>query len=232
MRFVLAIALLAAACGGDLDEVWQLDHDRIIAIRATPPAILPGETSTIDGFIAKKGAPTEERPPDIVTVISPESLMDTLANDNGQWIVTAPTAERLDEVRAELGLMPTDVVPLQLGVGYGTSIENGLGGLKTIGLGMSGANPTLDVMMIDGEPAPAPGEEIVVGKLVDVPLFTEALETDEIDWLTSCGTMHDNDLPSAYLRVEEEDRTEGELALVRRDERGGVAWQKWAIRAE
>jgi hypothetical protein len=228
VKHLAIVALALAACGGDLDPPWQLDHDRIIALRATPPAILPGETSLIDGFIAKKGAPTEERPPDAVTVVSPESLMGALAMDNGQWVVTAPTAEQLDEVRDELGLMPGDVVPLQLGVAYGTTLF----GLKTVGLGMTAPNPILEVMTIDGAPAPPVDTEIVVGKLVDVPLFVEVLETDEVDWLTSCGTMHDSDLPSAYLRVEVDDPTEGEIAVVRRDESGGVTWQKWSIRAE
>jgi hypothetical protein len=230
MRCVLAIALAAAACGGDLDPVWQLDHDRIIAIRTTPPAIVPGETSEIDGFIARKGALTEERPPDVVTVISPESLMDVVANDNGRWIVTAPTEDQLRSVRDELGLEAGAPVRLQLGVAYGTTLF----GLKAVQLGMTHVNPTLNLtsMIIDNGPPPAPGEEIVVGKLVDVPLFVEAGEEDEVNWLTSCGTMHDNDLPSAYLRVEAEDPTEGELAVVLRDERGGVTWQKWPIRAE
>jgi hypothetical protein len=234
MRVALALCVIAcaggAACGGDLDPPWQLDHDRIIAIRATPPAILPGETSVIDGFIAVKGGPTEERPPDIITVISPESLMGTLAMDNGQWVVTAPTADQLDETRTELGLMPDDVVPLQLGVAYGQSLF----GLKVVGLGMTAPNPTLDldVMTIDGAAAPAQDVEIVIGKLVDVPLFVEIGETEEINWLTSCGSMHDEDLPSAYIRVEVEDKTEGELAVVVRNESGGVTWQKWPMRAE
>ena len=44
--------------------------------------------------------------------------------------------------------------------------------------------------------------------------------------------MHDFDLPQAYLRVELEDPASGELAVVRRDPRGGVAWRVWPIRAE
>lgn len=44
--------------------------------------------------------------------------------------------------------------------------------------------------------------------------------------------MHDFDLPQAYLRVEEEDMTEGSLAVVVRTDLGGVAWKVWPIRAE
>ncbi len=86
-------------------------------------------------------------------------------------------------------------------------------------------------MMIDG--APADGRaEITVGTLVDVPLSVAADVEDDVNWLTSCGTMHDFDLPQAYLRVELEDPTEGELAVVRRTKQGGVAWRVWPIRAQ
>jgi hypothetical protein len=80
--------------------------------------------------------------------------------------------------------------------------------------------------------APAPATEIVVGKLVDVRLAIEVADTDEVNWLSSCGTLHDFDLPEAYLRVEAEDPTEGELAVVVRDDHGGVTWRVWKIRAE
>ena len=69
-------------------------------------------------------------------------------------------------------------------------------------------------------------------KLVDVPLSISVETEDDVNWLTSCGTMHDFDLPQAYLRVELEDPDRGELAVIRRDELGGVAWRVWQIRAE
>jgi hypothetical protein len=53
-----------------------------------------------------------------------------------------------------------------------------------------------------------------------------------VNWLTSCGEMHDFDLHSAYLTVGPDDPQEGELAVILRDERGGVAWRVWPIRSE
>ncbi|MBA2538097.1 MAG: hypothetical protein H0V17_00555 [Deltaproteobacteria bacterium] len=226
MRLLILAALVG--CGGDLDQPWDLDHDRIVAIRANPPAILSGETSEIDGLVAAKGALTMERSPDQVIVAKPESLASALTFDNGKWIVTAPDEAALDAARTELGLEAGASVPLQLGVAYGETLF----GLKSVALGNTAPNPVLGVMRIDGSEAPAPTTEIVVGKLVDVPLLVEANEDDDVNWLTSCGTMHDFDLPSAYLRVEVEDLTEGELAVVLRDPTGGVTWQVWPIRAE
>jgi hypothetical protein len=229
VKLLVVMALLAAACDGDLDPPWQLDHDRIIAVRSTPPSVLSGERAEIDAFIAAKGGPTRLASPELATVISPPSLAGALTTENGKWFVTAPDEAALAAARVELGLEPGDPVPLQLGVSFN---GQALVGLKSVKLGVSGVNPVLAPMTIDGAPAPASDVEIVVGSLVDVPLEIAALETDEVNWLTSCGTMHDFDLPKGYIRVEEDDPLEGELAVVLRDELGGVAWQVWKIRAD
>jgi len=225
---VAAIALAAVACTDELDPPWQLDHDRIVAVRATPPAIEPGGRAELDALIALAGGMTSERPPEAAIVVSPMSLAGAVAPEAGAWIVTAPDAARLDAARAELRLEPGAPVPLVVGVSYQ---GQALTAVKTVWLGMSADNPSLDAMMIDGAPADA-RSEIVVGTLVDVPLSISADVDDDVNWLTSCGTMHDFDLPQAYLRVELEDPAAGELAVVRRDPRGGVAWRVWPIRAE
>ena len=78
-----------------------------------------------------------------------------------------------------------------------------------------------------------PGAELVVPKNEKVPLFVEADDTQHIvNWLTSCGEMHDFDLHSAYLVVTPETPQEGELAVILRDDQGGVTWRVWPIRAE
>lgn len=234
---LLTVAVLLAACNSDVDEPWFLDHDRIVAVRASKPGLLPGEEAQIDALLARKGsAPTEEAPPGAM-VVSPESLADVLRFSGGQWIVTAPDEARLAQVRGELGLEAGTPVPLVVGSAWpATAFPMDTNGdpfvaLKTVYLGVSAENPVLDAMMVDGIDAGATSE-LVVGKLVDVPLSVAAGENDVVNWLTSCGTMHDFDLPQAYLRVEEEDMTEGSLAVVVRTAFGGVAWKVWPIRAE
>jgi len=98
-------------------------------------------------------------------------------------------------------------------------------------LGEAADNPMLDTATVDGVAAP-PTPELVVAPRTDVPLSVDVGEDDDVNWLTSCGTMHDFDLPQAYLRVEAEDPTLGDLAVVVRTELGGVAWRVWSIRAE
>jgi len=217
------LLLFVAACASDVDPPWQLDHDRIIAVRATPPHIPSGATSTIDLFVGHKGAPTSVQAPDVTTVVSPMSLADTLSGTT----VTAPSEDRLAAARTELGLMPGVPVPLQLGGGVAAGQ---LAATKTVWLGDSADNPTLDGVTVGDV---TPGASIVVPTLTDVHLFVNGDDSvDTINWLTSCGSMHDFDLHKAYLRVEKDDPTSGELAVVFRDAQGGVVWQVWPISAQ
>lgn len=231
------LAVLASACASDVDEQWYLDHDRIIAVRASKPRLLPGEEAQLDALVGRKGAPPAEEVPPGAMVISPESLATALRFEGGQWIVTAPDEATLASVRAAQGIAADKPVPLVIGTAWPAAAfpadEKGdpFAALKTVYLGESAENPVLDEMMVNGVDAGATSE-LVVGKLVDVPLSVAAGEDDGVNWLTSCGTMHDFDLPQAYLRVEEEDMTEGNLAVVIRTPLGGVAWKVWPIRAE
>jgi hypothetical protein len=225
---------IAAGCTNAVDEPWQLDHDRIVAVRATPPRILPGEQSTLDLLVAYRAAPVEERAPDGARVLSPASLADVL--EPGTWTITAPSEERLAAARAELGLAPDAPVPLEIGVGvawpYPVIAVDGMTfpATKTVYLGEHAENPELTGMLINSA---APGDTLVVPKDEKVPLFVEADDTtDIVMWLTSCGEMHDFDLHAAYLKVLPDQPQEGQLAVVRRDGRGGVAWRVWPVRAE
>jgi len=232
----IAALVVLVGCNADLDEPWQLDHDRIIAVRAEPPSILPGEQATIELLLGFEGGPVQARPPDFAGVVSPMSLTSTVKPDAGQWIVTAPTAEQLVAARAELELPADAPVPLRIGVGVmwprPVASPDGMtfGATKVVWLGESAQNPELVGMMINGG---EPGSELVVPKDEKVPLFVEADDTQAIvNWLTSCGEMHDFDLHAAYLVVTPDTPQEGELAVVLRDDRGGVTWRIWPIRAE
>ena len=61
MKYLLLLLALVG-CDADIDEAWQLDHDRIIAVRATPPRIPSGAESTIDALVGRKGARPAEKP--------------------------------------------------------------------------------------------------------------------------------------------------------------------------
>lgn len=234
IRAAIGLAAIAAAtgCMGDIDPPWQLSHDRIVAVRADPPGIMAGQTSRIDALLAHKDQMTSVATPELAAVTSPMSLADVLSIRDGAWTVTAPGEDRLAAARSELKLPAGAPVPVQIGVSYAGQT---LVATKTITIGQPAANPPLDGLMIDGKPidTAAPSADLTVGKLVNVPLSVNASDVDfDVIWLTSCGTMHDFDLPQAYLRVETDDPQSGELGVVVRDANGGVAWKTWPIKAE
>ncbi len=223
-----AALVLLAACTNEVDPQWQLDHERIIAVRATPPQIASGETSAIDALLGHKGAAPDVAGPDEAAVVSPSSLAGALAHGATGWTVTAPSDAQLADARTTLGLDPGAPVPLQLDVAFDAT---GLHALKIVWLGEHVDNPVIDPVTIDGMDALAE-TQLAVAAGVDVPLQVVFDDTYDVNWLTSCGTMHDFDLASAYLRVEATDPHDGTLAIVVRDHMGGVAWLTWPITAQ
>ncbi len=224
---LIATASTAAACTGDLDEPWNLDHTRVIAVRATPPSIASGETSTLDGVLGTKGAPISFAGPEAATVVSPASLADTLSFQGGLWTVTAPSEDRLAAARTELKLAAGVPVPLTIGFSYAGQT---LLGTKSVYLGTHADNPALTNLMIDGQPAPAMDSQVIIHQVGHTPLSIDAdAIAFDVEWLTSCATMHDFDLPTAYVKVDDtDDPLTGQLGVVLRDNQGGVAWQFWS----
>jgi hypothetical protein len=213
-------------------------------VRAEPPGITSGQKSKLDFLAGYETLPAEVKKPDFAQVVSPMSLASTLANDAGDWVVTAPSAAQLDAARMELGLAAGTPVPLTVGIAaaWPTPVVapegNGFAATKTIYLGEERANPTLSGLTIDGVEPPSDGEQITImagdpKKPYKTRLNVDADDSKQIvNWLSSCGTMHDFDLHAAYITIEEKDRTEGQLALVYRDEFGGVAWRLWPCVAQ
>ncbi|HEV7559097.1 MAG TPA: hypothetical protein VGO00_26670 [Kofleriaceae bacterium] len=222
--------VLLAGCLDGIDPRWQLDHDRVVAARATPPSIAAGETATLDALVAHKGAPTSQMAPVEAVAAGAASLMSTVVFDSGVWSVVAPSEDVLAQARAELSLPPGAPVPLPIGMTFpGSDSSTQLVVEKTITLGVSAENPTMPAISFAGG---APGEMLTVPGDVDVPMSVTVDPTWTVSWLTSCGTMHDDDEQAAFLHVLPDDPMQGELALVIRDAAGGVVWQVWPISAE
>ena len=224
MKSIAIAAILLGACVDDSDPRWQLDHDRVIAVRASPPRIASGDRATLDALIAHVGAPTTIDVPDAVAADNP-ALAAAVQPDGS---VIAPDGAALAVARQAMGLAADAPVPLRVtttfGAGAGAMIAT-----KTIYLGATGDNPATPAPTIDG--APIGDDAIAVPIAVDVPLAVAVGRAWEVAWLSSCGTLHDDDLADAVLRVAADDPQAGELAVVVRDDRGGVAWRVWPIAA-
>ncbi|CAN5901819.1 hypothetical protein BH11MYX3_BH11MYX3_01730 [soil metagenome] len=221
----LAILALLGACTSDVDPPWQLDHDRVIAVRTTPPRILSGETAAIDALIGRTGDVPVERGPDAVMVVSPVALQSTLTHPASGWTVTAPGEPQLAAARTELGLAAGEPVPVRLRMTFDAPP---LVGLKVVWMGEHAENPVIDPVLVNGSAVPD-NTPLVVDPVTDIRLDVQFDDSYVVNWLTSAGEMHDFDLPGAYLRIEPETPPSGTLAVVVRDDRGGVAWKLWPI---
>lgn len=223
MRWLAVAAWFLAGCVGDLVEPWQLDHDRIVAVRAEPAGVEAGERAVLASLLAFAAGPTEERAPDLATVVSPPELADVLVLEAGTWSVTAPDEARLAATRGALGIAPDLPVPLVVGVSHagGTLLA-----IKTIYLGERRANPAIASATLDGALL-SELDPLVLDRDRETHVAVDVAEDDDVQWLTSAGELHDDDLPRAYLTFDPDEPTAGELALVVRDERGGVTWEVW-----
>lgn len=229
MRLALVL-VLATGCLDGIDPRWQLDHDRVVAARMTPPAIPAGGTATLDALVAHKGAPVEVMAPAQATAaFGPDALSTIVHNDGTEWTVVAPDAATLDGVRAQLGLPAGAPIAVPIVMSFYVDGVNPLTVKKNVLLGMATDNPMMGPVNVDGAPPP---DDIVVPTDTDVPLAVDVPDDWDVAWLTSCGTMHDDNEHAAFLHVQPKDPVQGQLAIVIRDPTGGVAWQVWAIRAE
>jgi hypothetical protein len=210
------LVLLAACDEPATLEPWQLDHDRVVAVRATPPHIAPGEIALFDSLIAHAGGPTTIEPVyNASAATAPGDLYTAVHFYIDHWQIDGPDQARLDVARGVLGLSADAPVPLEVTL----ELPGPLYAYKTVWLGDSRMNP----------PAPT------LGYGPDLERGEHALRFDpppggSVRWLTSCGSLRDDTEPRATHVVDE--TCEGELVLVVRDDAGGVAWLVLPVRAK
>jgi hypothetical protein len=230
------LALLVLAGCEDTVPVWQLDNDRIIAVRATPPHIPAGASATFDALVTRVGEGPSVAMPSLAAAAPmradqpvPPALAAAVVLDNGQWKVVAPSEDTLNQLRSELGVAAGMPVPLLVGMQFDFA-PGPLYATKLVTLGDSGDNPTLGAVTVAGQPAQ---DGLVIPPDIDVPLHADAGDTDEIDWLTSVGDLSDDDDPDAILdhdsMADPPFLTSGHLAVVKRDIGIGVTWAYWTI---
>lgn len=244
-RALLLAALIAStftAIGcDDTDPQWELDNDRIIAVRASSAQLAAGERATLDLLVTQEGVgphvvspqiavavPTDIRDPsNPASATVPDALAKAVVADGSGWAVQAPSESELVALRQELGLEAGALVPLRVGV----RVDLGSGPLdavKLVNLGASVANPALGPVVINGAPA---ADGMVLPADEDVVMSVEiGGEEDEVYWLTSIGDLSDLDDPVAELNHDSESDdhlSQGHIAVVVRTKAGGVTWGFW-----
>lgn len=237
MRYALLLCLITG-CIDEIDPRWQLDHDHVVAARATPPRIRPGENTGLDALVAHKGAEVSIEAPmmaEIARSAGPDFSAYLIHDATGEWTLRAPDAEMLSSARPAMGLPADAPVPVDVMLTFarGSTERAAIDPYrvkKTVWLGEPSTNPILPSVTIDG--AASESDEIVVPIGRDVYVSLDAPAGNKVNWLTNVGTLFQDDVARAYLHVAPEDRHDGQLVVVMRDNEGGVAWRVWSMRAE
>lgn len=214
-RALVLVAL--AACVPDGPPEWSLDRDRIVAVRAEPPGLAPGDIGHLDVLLAHAGAPTTVEAPQTMSA-SGSPLFTAVHFNIDHYQIDGPDEAQLASARAELGLPDGAPVPLDIELRVGGPLY----ATKRVLLGVAAANPAMPAVTIGGQ---APGATIEVGAHDDrVDLLIEATSAH---WFTSCGELVDE--RDAAARLVTGDTCDGELVVVVRDGEGGVAWEVWPL---
>jgi len=159
---------------------------------------------------------------------APDALSSLLRYDGAAWFVEAPGEDVLRAERARRGFATSAAIPLDVYAAWLTAGGDAMYAKKTVWLGDAGANPVMPTARVDGAPM---AQKLEVPREVDVYLSVDVPATWRVSWLTSCGQLFQDDVATSFLRVMPEDRDDGELAVVVRDEDGGVTWDVRPIRA-
>jgi hypothetical protein len=221
---LFVVLLTVTGCVDEIDARWELDHDRVVAVRATPPRIMPDQEAALETLVAHAGAPVAvEQARSVSAPTAPAALQSMVSFDGSRWLVRAPSDETLASSRPAMGLAADAPVPLDLLLVFGAPGHE-LYVTKTVWLGDLAENPALPAITFDGASA---GESLAIPLGRDV--YVEAATGLRVNWLTSCGTLFQDDVARAFLRADE--ACTGELAMVVRDANGGVTWRVWSLSA-
>ncbi|HEY4183312.1 MAG TPA: hypothetical protein VGM90_41095 [Kofleriaceae bacterium] len=229
MRWIVLVIALTG-CIDSLDPQWTLDHDRVIAVRMSAPAMTPGQTSSMDALIALQGSAITQAPLEAAALQAPDSLVDVVALDG---TVTAPDAATLATARTELALADDATVPLDIYAAFADRDGKPMYAKKRVWFDDTPtdvANPAQPLASMDG--APMSDDPLVVSRTHDVYLSTTVPDGWRVNWFSSCGTLFQDDVATSFLRVQDGDSVTGELAVVVRAPDGGVAWRIWPISAQ
>lgn len=222
---VATLMLVSVGCN-DVVLPWQLDHDRVIAVRATPPHIPADGRSSLDVLVTTVADGPEVVTPMMAALVPGEvAIPVSVVAEDGGFAVVAPDADAIAAARVALDLPADSPVPIKVAVTVEVA-GNQLAALKTVYLGDERDNPVLGDVMLGDEPA---RDGVVVPIAVDVDLSVAADETDDVDWLTSFGDLTDFTDLVATFRAEEPD--DGQVTVVVRDQQGGVVWGTWNVSA-
>ncbi|MEZ4368089.1 MAG: hypothetical protein R2939_17680 [Kofleriaceae bacterium] len=238
MRAALALvaALLVGAGCTDLSQRWELDHARILAVRATPPGLGADEVALIDLLVIDDAGTPSVATPGLASTAeaNPEPAVAaalTLSPTSAGWQATAGDADDLAAARAAAGL--ADDEPLDVLVGVTHSVPGAadpLLAIKAVRLGEADVNPATPTIRVDGLTV-AEGDVATVERGREIELtfveeFADPSEDEplEFDWLTGTGSLTKSQTRRGLLEIGAEDPDAGYVVAIVRTATGGVSW--------
>jgi hypothetical protein len=112
-----ALALVVAGCVDAGTPPWQLAHDRVLAIAAEPPGIMPGQSATLDALLAHADGPVTEDQPVVVTAVSPRALFAAVHYNVDHWQIDCPAVAAPTPLVIEMRFAPGEVATKTIWLG-------------------------------------------------------------------------------------------------------------------
>jgi hypothetical protein len=237
-RRAIALAGLLAACGSFRDP-GDLRYARVLAVRADPPRVSPGQRARIELLVTGNDGVPVVRGPDLIVPAPPQpgqpaapaEAAQLITQESGAWYVAAPSDTVLAQLRQAFGLPPGSDAPIPFPLSVSATVEGQARvAEKTVWLGGTAVNPTVSAVTVDGRPLEG-SLSIAAAGIHPLAGTAAGAGTLSYAWYSGIGTLKKYREPTATL----EDLTvgqEGALVLVVRDDKGGVTWKLGDLRAE
>lgn len=233
---LLALTTWPLAACTPINESWELDHARVIAVRLDPPSLGPGQQGKLTALVVSDDGTPMEITPAIAIVPTQDAVTNAAIKiETGTWAVVAGDANAIAAARAAAQLPA--MAPLRLKVGarfvWGEIQRDTL---KDVVLGDTAAtNPdapqiTLEGVAISG----ATPTTLVRGTTYQFGLSNFAADpTLAFQWAVSTGLLTKSETPGPLLEIDDTAIAgPANLVVVVRNDRGGVAWATATIRIE
>jgi len=209
-----ALMVLSGACS-DLSTPADLDREQILAVRATPRVLLPGGSVVLDTLVSGPNGP-------LVGIESYQLSIDV----PGVSVATTPSGQTL--LSCVDGLVVEQAIELDLSI----ELPDGqvLLAQKSVAVDNRDVdNPHIGALLVNGA-ATEPGQ-VVRESLGDIAIAVESESATSVAWYTSIGEIRYYRSAETTIELAEEDVGEGWVAVVVRDDEGGVSWQSFQLEA-
>jgi hypothetical protein len=246
----LLVVVASAACD-DFRSPADLKYPQVLAVRLTPPQLLPGQRARVDVLVTDTaGVPSVVRPasvdfaPDPISgkaLSLPQEASGFLEHDGDDFFARAPDETTLDQIATATGLAADAALKVPLRVTVDIEGEARRADKLVIVLRPASGvaptpNPMIEEIQVDGQPvsADASAPPVDVAVVAEHQLAVRASEGGgalTYAWFTAVGEMKHYRAAASTLTVVPEKAGDGAALVVVRNDRGGVAWQWFALHA-